>query len=81
MTRMIRQADMPYLDLFRCATDVFALLDLCREAAESIESNSDEAAVNRLADNIKQVTRLASELLEPVLEALETHEGMKRGAS
>ncbi|MEW9837939.1 hypothetical protein [Mesorhizobium marinum] len=79
MNRIIPQADMPAAQLMQCSSDVTALLNLCHLAAWEIQNSSDKEEIAELADNIVQVTRLAAELLEPVTEALATHEGLRKG--
>jgi hypothetical protein len=73
----LKQADMPAVDLLRRCTDAIAILRLTNWAASAIQQEGDEGERNKLADDIQQATALAAELLEPVNDALETHEGVK----
>jgi hypothetical protein len=59
-----------------CSYDATAILALCHAAAASIQGTDSIERAVRLGDSIAQSLRLAMELLEPVHDALETHEGI-----
>lgn len=76
MSRLLSQADMNTDQLVRCSSDARALLYMIDHAAWAIQNNS--GPVDVLADSIGASARLALELLEPVHDALETHEGLRQ---
>lgn len=77
MSRFIPHTDMSADELIQCSYQARAIITLCENAAWAIENGG---AVHQLADSIGSGLRLAIELLEPVHDALESHEGLKGGA-
>ncbi len=77
MSRFIPHTDMSADELTQCSYQTRAILSLCESAAWAIQNGG---AVDLLADSIGSGLRLAIELLEPVHDALERHEGLKGGA-
>lgn len=75
MSRFVPQRDMSVADLMSCSAQAIAILHLCDNAAWAIQNGS--GATDVLADSIGAAMRLAADLLEPVHEALESHEGLK----
>jgi hypothetical protein len=78
MSRFVHQRDMSADEMIQCSYQARAILHLIDIAAWSIENNI--GAVDVLAGSIGTASRLALELLEPVHDALESHEGLKGGA-
>jgi len=77
MTRFVSQTDMSAKDLMRCFIEAQAIVEVCHQVAWDIQNHDDNPqAVTRLSDCIQQLTALAGDLLEPVGEALATHEGL-----
>jgi hypothetical protein len=81
MSRFVPQTDMSGIELFRCYREAVAVLDLVRRAANELSDVRDRVEIDEIADDIEQATRLAVDLLEPVAQALETHEGLKSAGS
>ena len=77
MSRFIDHRDMAADDLFNCAKDAKAILYICSQAAWDIQNCEKEQRINELADAIEQLTSLANEMLDPVYDALQSHEGVK----
>lgn len=77
MSRIIPHGDMTSDELIQCSYQARAILHLVDIAAWSIQN--DSGAVDVLADSIGSATRLALELLDPVHDAIESHERLKGG--
>lgn len=77
MSRFIKHTDMTAAQLADCSRQASAILRLCDCAAWAIQNESGDTET--LADAIGQAQKLAIELLEPVQDALEVHEGLKGG--
>lgn len=77
MSRLIPHRDMSTEDLLSCSYQAIAILHLCDSAAWAIQNGS--GAPDLLAGSIGTAMRLAVDLLEPVHDALEIHEGLKGG--
>ncbi|MEQ1956704.1 hypothetical protein [Mesorhizobium sp. CN2-181] len=60
-----------------CSRQAIAILELFDSAAWQIQNES--GCADNFADAISQGQKLAVELLEPLVAALEVHEGMKEG--
>jgi len=75
MSRFINQRDMSALEVYRCCSEARAILNLCHAAAWTIQNTDSQHAIKQLADDIGEATRLASELLDQVSDAIERHEG------
>ena len=83
MSRFIPHTDMSADELIQCSYQALAVLSLCESAAWAIEGGSSaqsRAEIDQIADSIGSGLRLAIELLGPVHDALECHEGLKGGA-
>lgn len=76
MSRLIPHRDMSTEDLLSCSYQAIAILHLCDSAAWAIQNGS---GAPDLAGSICTAMRLAVDLLEPVHDALESHEGLKGG--
>lgn len=76
MSRFVKAADMTRIELFRCYSEATAVLNLCHRAACELEDARERIEIDEIAENIQQATRLVMELLEPLAQALETHEGV-----
>lgn len=70
MSRLIPQQQMTAGQLRRCCAEARAVLNLCHVASWAIQNSDKSEEVRRLADDIGQATRLAFELLDPVLDLL-----------
>ncbi|PWJ73853.1 hypothetical protein C7441_12537 [Pseudaminobacter salicylatoxidans] len=79
-TRFIPHRDMSADEIVKCAIQARAIIQLCEAAAWSIQSGS-EREIKEAADSIQFALQLAGELIVPVQEALESHEGLKGGAA
>jgi hypothetical protein len=75
MSRFIPQSDMTADEIVQCSYDVMAILHLCDQAAWSICNGSGH--IETVADSIGCATRLALDLMAPVHDALEAHEGRR----
>jgi hypothetical protein len=76
-SRFVPQAEMNAEQLMQCSYQAQALLDLCDHAAWSIQNTDSIEKVAKLADSLGSALRLVRELLGPVHDALETHEGVR----
>jgi hypothetical protein len=72
MSRFIPHGDMTTDQILRCSYEIGAILRLCEAAAWAWQNGSTEA---NLAGATVQALQLAHELLEPVHDAIELHEG------
>jgi hypothetical protein len=77
MSRLIPHTDMSTDELMQCSYQARAIVALCESAAWAIDNGG---AADVLSDAIGAGLRLTLELLEPVHDALESHEGLKGGA-
>jgi hypothetical protein len=75
MSRFIPQTDMIADEIIQCSYQARALVNLCESAAWNIQNGGGRP--EDLSDSIGSALRLVMELLEPVHDALETHEGLK----
>ena len=76
MSRLIPHTDMTAKQLLDCSYQAQAIIALCESAAWAIQNGGE---VSDLSDAIGSGLRLATELLAPVHDALEHHEGVKGG--
>lgn len=76
MSRIVPHGDMSADEIIQCSYDAMAIIELCRAAADN-ESEAD-GKERRVIGAIGTVLRLAGELLGPVHDALESHEGALR---
>jgi hypothetical protein len=85
MSRFIPQGDMSADEIVKCVIQAKALIGLCERSAWSDIQNglngSADAAVSQAAEDIQFTLQLARELLDPVQDALESHEGLKGNAT
>ncbi|RWI46387.1 MAG: hypothetical protein EOQ93_29935 [Mesorhizobium sp.] len=77
MSRFIPQSDMSADQIMACCIQASAIIRICGAAAWSIQNDGDR----NLATSIVDALAAADELLGPVMDALESHEGLKGGAS
>lgn len=77
MSRFIPHGDMSADQLMQCSYQARAIISLCESAAWAIQNGGD---AEKLADSMGSALRLALEALDPVHDALESHEGLKGGA-
>lgn len=75
MSRLIPQCEMTAAQITGCCSDAAAIVRLCSAVAWSIQNGSD---IN-LAGAMMAALDVAGELLGPVTDALEVHEGLKGG--
>jgi len=80
MSRFVPQRDMSADEITKCLIQARAVIQLCEAAAWSIQ-NSREAEIPLIAENVQFAMQLAADLLVPVQDALESHEGLKGGAA
>ena len=78
MSRFIPQADMATDQLVALGIEAQALIRLCERAAWSDLQNDSNGADNaQVAEDIQFALRLVGEMLVPIQDALESHEGFK----
>lgn len=75
MSRFIPHTDMSADEIMQCSYQARALVRLCESAAWNIQNGGGRPEI--LSDSIGAGLRLVMELLEPVHDALESHEGLK----
>ena len=74
MSRFIPHSDMTADELLQCSYQAVAILRLCECASWAMQNGGN---VTDLADSSGSGLRLAIDLLGPVHDALEQHEGVK----
>lgn len=72
MTRLIPHGDMTANEILDCSYEAQAIIETCALGLE----NLDEGNASRMAGNLALALKSALTLLEPVHDALESHEGM-----
>jgi hypothetical protein len=77
MSRLIHHRDMNAAEIVGCAYDALALIELAEHASFNLQPSSPQA----LFSSITNVLSLAGEMLGPVIDALESHEGVKSDAT
>lgn len=75
MSRFIPHSEMTAAELINCSYEAMAIIAVCRAAADGIGSNLGEAT--NIASSIDTALGIVTELLGPVHDALELHEGVK----
>ena len=75
MTRLVPHTDMTAAELLACSYQAGAILQLCGNTAWAIQNDSGDVDV--LASAIASGLKMATELLAPVHDAIELHEGVK----
>lgn len=78
MTRFAPQGDMTADEIVGCVVQAGAVIRLCEHAAWTIQNTTVES-IPQIAEDIQFSARLAADLLGPVQDALESHEGLKGG--
>ena len=78
MSRLVPQADMSADEIVKCCIQARAGVRLCEAALWNIQNGSDEE-IPQLAEDVQFALQLVADLLVPVQEALESHEGLKGG--
>lgn len=78
MSIFIPQVDMTAYQIIQCCVRARAIISLCEEAAWAVQ-NSDGADIPQIAENIQFALKAAHELLGPVQDAIEVHEGTAGG--
>jgi hypothetical protein len=83
MSRLIDHRDMTAEQIVDCCIQATAIMYLCETAAWSIQNGGDANAytLRETAGSIKGALAAARELLGPVTDALESHEGLKGGVA
>ena len=82
MTRFIPQADMSTDQLVALGVEAQAIIRLCERASwNDLQNGSNGAEIPQVAEDIQFALRLVGEMLVPIQDALETHEGVKGGKS
>lgn len=76
MSRFVPQGDMSADEIVKCVVQARAVIQLCEAAAWSIQ-NSGDPEIPQMAENVQFALQLAGDLLVPVQDALESHEGLK----
>ncbi|UVK57589.1 hypothetical protein DBIPINDM_008200 (plasmid) [Mesorhizobium sp. AR02] len=79
MSRLIDHRDMTAAQIVDCCIQATAIMYLCETAAWSIQNGGEANAYTfaETAGSIKGALAAARELLAPVLDALESHEGLQ----
>ena len=75
MSRFHQSADMTAKDLFDCSYQAVAVIQLCEAAAWAIQNSEKNDPL--LVDAIGSALALARDLLGPVHDMLEIHEGLR----
>lgn len=73
MSRLINHRDMSAAEICGCAYDALALIELAEHASYNVGPSSPQV----LFSSITNALSLAGEMLGPVIDALESHEGVK----
>jgi hypothetical protein len=73
MSRFVDHRDMTAADIMACSCEALAIIHLCETAAWAIQNGGGNTLA--LADAIGSGLKMAYALLEPVHEALASHEG------
>lgn len=76
MTRLIPHTDMTADEIVRCCIQARAIACLCERAAWSDLQNGSDGKIPQVAEDIQFALQLVADLLVPVQEALESHEGL-----
>lgn len=72
MSRIVPHGDMTAAEIIQCSYDAMALIRLCENTAWDLTNRGHNAEhTNAISDALK----LALELMGPVHDALEAHEG------
>ena len=78
MSRLVPQRDMSADAIVKRAIQARAVIQLCEAASWSIQNSSNEE-IPQIAENVQFALQLAADLLVPVQDALESHEGLASG--
>ncbi|UVK39933.1 hypothetical protein LHFGNBLO_001348 [Mesorhizobium sp. AR10] len=73
MSRLIDHREMTADQIMACCIQAAAIMQVCEATAWSIQNGGDA----NLAGSIEDALTIARELLGPVTDALESHEGIK----
>ncbi|TGR84248.1 hypothetical protein EN866_33430 [Mesorhizobium sp. M2D.F.Ca.ET.223.01.1.1] len=80
MSRFIPQADMSADQIVALCVEAHAIISLCERASWSdLQNGSNGAEIPQVAEDIQFALRLVGEMLVPIQDALERHEGVKGG--
>lgn len=77
MSRWIDQAEMTADEIMKCCIQARAVIALCERSAWSNLQNGDKIPDPQVPEDIQFALQLAHDLLGPVQDALETHEGVE----
>jgi hypothetical protein len=81
MSRFVPQRDMSTDEIVKCVIQAKAIIGLCERSAWSDLQNGlngdDFALISQVSEDIQFALQLAGDLLVPVQDALESHEGLK----
>ena len=83
MSRFIHHRDMTAEQVVKCVIQARALIGMCHRAmwADVQNENIASGEVSQAAEDIQFTLQLAQELLDPVQDAMEEHEGWKGGVA
>ena len=76
MSRFIPQGDMTAAEIVKTCLQARAIVQMCARAAWSELQNGSEAEKPQAAEDIHFALELVAEMLEPVQDALQKHEGV-----
>jgi hypothetical protein len=80
MSRWIDQAEMTADEIVKCVVQARAIIALCERASWSdLQNGANGIAEQQVAEDMQFALQLAGDLLGPVQDALESHEGVKTG--
>jgi len=80
MSRFIPQADMSADQVIDLCITARAIVSICERSAWADLQNGNEAVIPQAAEDIQYALGMVAEMLVPIQEALESHEGVKGGA-
>lgn len=75
MSRFVHQRDMSAEEIVKCIVQARAVIGLCERVAWSDFQNGSDKVDQQLAEDMQFALQLAGDLLGPVQDAIESHEG------
>ncbi len=75
MARIVPHGDMSAAEITQCSYDAMAIVALCENTAWDLAERGPNGT---LSGNISIALKLALELMAPVHDALESHEGFRQ---
>jgi hypothetical protein len=79
VSRFIPQGDMSADELIKSCIQARAIIAICERSALNDLENGDGTSNVQAAEDIQFALQLARDLLEPVQDALVSHEGLQGG--